>query len=55
MKEFASLTIVAIEIGKRQFFHYLSNGFSEEKNLHQKYEAYRYKISLKILSWLDKY
>ena len=33
MKEFISLTIVAMEIGKRQFFSYHCNGCYEEKKL----------------------
>ena len=51
MKEFVSLTMVAMEIGKIEFFSYHSDRSYEENILHQKHEPYRYK--LRRLSWID--
>ena len=54
MKEFISLTMVAIEIGKRQFLNYYSKGCNEEKKFHQKFEPSRFKLPLKELDLLDQ-
>ena len=54
MKEFVSLTMAVMEIGKKQFFSYHSNGFYERKKLHQKVESYRFKLLLKKLGWLGQ-
>ena len=49
MKEFISLTMVAMKIEKRQFLSYHSSGCYEEKKLHQKLESYRFKVPLQKL------
>ena len=43
-KELVFLSMVAMEIGKQLFFTYHSNGYSEQKMLHQKLESYRFKL-----------
>ena len=53
-KGFIFLTMVAMEIGKRQFLSYHNNGCYEEKKLHQKLEIYRFKLSMQKLGWLDQ-
>ena len=55
MKEFISLTMVAVKIGKRQFLSYHSNGFYEDEKLHQKLESYRFKLPLQKLAWLVQF
>ena len=52
MKEFISLTMVAVKIGKRQFLSYRSNGCYDEEKFHQKLESYRFKLPLQKLAWL---
>ena len=54
MKEFISLIVVAMEIGKRYFSSHHSNCYYEGNIFHQKDEPYRYKLSLKMLRWLGK-
>ena len=49
MKELISLTMVAKEIGKRQFLSYHSNVSYEEEKLYQKLESYRFKLLLQKL------
>ena len=49
MKEFLSLTMVAMKKGKRQFLNYHSNGSYEEVKLYQKLESYRLKLPLQKL------
>ena len=49
MKELVSMTMVAMEIGKRQFLSYHSNGCYEEEKLCQKLESYRFKLPLQKL------
>ena len=54
LKEFVSLTVVAIEMRKRHCFIYHSNSCKEEKLLRQKPESYTFKIPLVNLSWLEE-
>ena len=54
MKEFLFLTMVAMEIGKGLFFSCHSKGCYEEKKLNQKLDSYKFKLSLKKMSWLDQ-
>ena len=49
MKEFVSLTIVVMEIGKWQFLSYHSNGCYEEEKLCQTLESYRFQLPLQKL------
>ena len=42
MKEFVSLTMVTIGIGKRYFLSCSRNGCLEEKIRHQKHECFSY-------------
>ena len=55
LKEFVSLTMVAMEMGKRHYFSYHSNSYKEEKIFHQKYESFTFELPLIKLSWPDKY
>ena len=48
MKEFISLTMVVMEIGKRHVC-------CKEKKLDQKLESYRFKLPLQKLGWLNQY
>ena len=48
-KKLVFLSMVSMEIGKKQFLTYHSNGCYEQKMLHQKLESYRFKLALKKL------
>ena len=53
MKELFTLTTVTIEIAKRQFLIYLSNGCYGWEKVYQKPESYRFKLSLKkLFDWV---
>ena len=54
-KELVFLSVVAMEIRKKQFFTYHSNGCYEQKMLHQKLVSSTFKLPLKILGWLGQY
>ena len=54
MKELISLTTVTMEISKRQFLSYHSNGYYEEKKLYQKLEFCRFELPLQKLVWLSQ-
>ena len=49
MKQFFSLTGLAMEIRKEEFPSYDGNGCYEEEKLCQKLEFYRFKLSLQKL------
>ena len=54
MKEFVSLTVVAIEIAKKQFLSYYSNGCYEEEKLYQELESHRFKLPpQKLDCWIS--
>ena len=46
-KKLVFLSVVAMEIGKNQFFTYHGNGCYDQKMLHQKLESYGFKVPLK--------
>ena len=51
LKEFVSLTMVAMEMGKkRDYFSYHSNSCKGETILHQKHESFTFELPLKKLS-----
>ena len=53
MKECVSLTMVAMDIGKKQFFSYHSNGCYKENILYRKHKPYRYKIkNIELNGWV---
>ena len=54
LKKFVSLTMVAMEAGKRYIPSHNSNACKAGKTLHQKHELYRFKLLLKKIGWLDK-
>ena len=45
-KKFVFLTVVAVEMGKRQYFGYQTNTCEEDKILHQSHESFTYKMTL---------
>ena len=54
MKEVVFLRVVAIEIGKKQFISYYSNGCYEEEKLYQELESHRFKLPPQKLDRLDQ-
>ena len=47
--------MVAVTIGKRNYYSYHSNSYKEDKILHPKHASYTFHLPLIKLSWLDKY
>lgn len=55
LKEFVSLTIIAMEMGKKALLQYHSNSCKVGKILHQKHESFTFELPTTKLHFLDKY
>ena len=55
LREFVSLTMFAMEMGKNNNFSYHSNSSKEENILLQKHESFTLELPLKKFSWSEKY
>ena len=55
LREFVSLTMFAMEMGKNNYFSYHSNSSKEENILLQKHESFTLELPLIKFSWSEKY
>ena len=55
LKEFISLTMIAMNMGKKRYFTYRRNSYSKDEMFLLKFEAYEFELRLIKLSWVDRH